>query len=286
MKKIIKFIPFFVLLLVLALSIGFSAFHSELLVSDIGAEVRIEADIRVTNVYSSNPVNNGTSNWEEYNVNNITSSLNLPNSNSTITYNVTITNFGNAEMGILSISGLPSNLTYSISGYTMKDTLCDDNNSSKCKLGSISTFTITVGYANNGYNSSSTHYQIKLDFDFERVYTISYSGFTNVSGLPTSILGGDSKTITFNSTTSIPNSVTVTGATGNYTSPTLTISSATDNVLVTGISSGSVEVIDNGDGTTTTTTTTIPTNISILKQPTGAARHNTCPCASATETPR
>ena len=170
-----------------------------------------------------------------------------------MTYDVVITNIGNVEMGILNITGLPSNLTYTISNYTLKDTLCDDTDSTDCKLGSVTTLHITIGYATNGYNSNSVTYNLGMNFDFEQVYTITYSGFSNVSGLPTSILGGDSKAITFTSTTGIPENVTVTGATGSYTSPILTLSNASQNVIVTLANS---QVVENPDGTTTTTTTT------------------------------
>ena len=229
---VIKFTSLFVVLNVLLLSIGFSAFQNDLIVSDLWAAVRLNKDIRVTGVFARNSVSSATSNWEDYNVNNITSSMSLPNNNSTITYEVNITNFGNTDMGILSISGLPSNLEYSISGYTLGNKLCDNNNSSKCNLGSVSTIQITIGYKENGYDSNNTDYMLGLVFDFRRIYSISYDGFSSVSGLPTSIMDGESKTITFNNTTSIPQGVMVVGATDSYSSPNLTISNANKNVVV------------------------------------------------------
>ena len=223
---------FLVCLCVVFLSVGFSAFQTSLDISDISAIIRVQKDIRITGVSIANVESNAISNYEDYNVNGITSSISLPNSNSTITYDVEITNIGNVEMGILNITGLPNNLEYSISNYTLKDTLCDDTNGTQCKLGSISTLSITIGYANNGYNSENTNYQINLDLDFKRVFTITYNGFSNVSGLPTTILAGDTKTIPFTNQIGIPYAVRVNNATGSYTSPTLTLSNATDDVTI------------------------------------------------------
>ena len=169
------------LLVTLFLSVGYSAFSVGLDISDIGATVELQKDIRVSDVVAISATGNAVSNYEEHNSDNVFSSVSLPNSNSSITYNIAITNLGNVEMGILNISGLPSNLTYSMSNYNLKDTLCDSSNPTLCKLGSVSIIEITVGYTGNGYNSGNTDYQITLNFDFERVYSITYNGFSSLS---------------------------------------------------------------------------------------------------------
>ncbi len=158
-------IPPIIALVVLTLTIGFSAYQANLVV-DAGALVRIQKDIRITGVIASNTSSDGISNWEEYNVSNISSSINLPNSDSTVTYRVTIKNIGNIEAGILKITGLPDNLKYTLSNYNLEDPLCDDNDSTKCKLGSTTTIEITIGYNENGYDSSSTTQVFNMNFDF------------------------------------------------------------------------------------------------------------------------
>ena len=160
-----NFIPLIITLVVLILTIGFSAYQANLVV-DAGALVRIQKDVRITGVVATGTSSDGISNWEEYNVNNISSSIDLPNSDSTVTYRVTIKNIGNIEAGLLKITGLPSNLQYTISNYNLEDPLCDDNDSTKCKLGSTTTLDITVGYKENGYNPSSTTQTINMDFSF------------------------------------------------------------------------------------------------------------------------
>ena len=114
-KHAISFTPFFycVLFLIFFISIGFASYSKNLDINDISAVVRIQKDMRVTGVYSSNPVGNAVSNWEEYNVTSISTSVSLPNSNSSITYQVQVTNFASVEMALASITGLPSNLEIS-----------------------------------------------------------------------------------------------------------------------------------------------------------------------------
>ena len=217
---------------VLFLTIGFSSFSNNL---SIGASaiVRVEKDIRVGSITVSNSTSSAYSNWEDYNVDSISASVGLPSQNSSITYDVVVTNIGNTEMGILSITGLPSNLTYSISNYNLKDTLCDDHTSTQCKLGAVSTLHITIGYKDNGYNSNNVNYNLNMKFDFKRVYSITYSGFSDTTGLPTTILEGDTKNITFNSTTGIPVDVDVNNASGSYSRPSLTLSNASGDILIT-----------------------------------------------------
>ena len=229
-KIILKILPIIILLITISLTIGFSAFQNELLIKDLWAIVRVKKDIRITNIILNNTTNNATSNWEEYNINEIEASINLPENNSTITYAITITNIGNAEMGILDITGLPNNLNYSVSNYTLKNKLCDDNNHNLCSLGSISTILVTISYNENSYNPNNTNYKINLNFHFKRCYNITYHGFNNTEELPNNILEEETKNITFNNNTSIPISVLVNGAIGNYNNPNLTISNATSNI--------------------------------------------------------
>ena len=221
-----------VLSTVIFLTIGYAQFTTQLGIYGISAIVRVHKDVRIGGISLSNATNDGISHYEEYNVKDIYSSVTLPNANSSITYDVKVLNLGNVEMGILDISGLPNNLTYSISNYNLEEPLCDDNDSSQCKLGVEKTLHITISYKENGFDENNITYPLDLSFDFKRIYTITYNGFTSTTGLPTVILEDDTKTITFNNTTGIPSNVLVAGATGNYISPTLTISDPSGNVTI------------------------------------------------------
>ena len=158
--------PIIMLIFVIFLTVGFSAYQNGLEINDTRLIVRAQTDIRIAGVSTSNQTSGAISNWEEYYSKSINSGLFLPNSDSSITYNVVVTNIGNIDMGLINISGLPNNLTYSISGYTLGNALCDDSNSSKCNLGSVTTLHITVSYKENGYDSNNTTYPIEMIFTF------------------------------------------------------------------------------------------------------------------------
>ena len=172
-----------VMFCILSLTIAFSSFQASLNISNIGAVIRRQQNIRITGLSSRNSISSASSSSEEYNINNFTSQLNLPNSDSKITYDVTITNIGNVEMGVLELSGLPSNLKYTLSGYNLGDVLCDDNDNTKCILGSVTTIHITIEYANNAYDSSNTTFPIEMDFNFGSINYVAQIGNTNYETL-------------------------------------------------------------------------------------------------------
>ena len=152
-------------LIVVLLTLGFSSYQTSLDVKSLGALVRIQRDIRITGVSINSTNNGGISSYEDYNVNSIYSKITLPNSDSTVSFDVEVTNLGNLEMALSSITGLDENLKYTISGYTLDDPLCDDNDATSCKLGSKTTLHVTIGYNDNAV-VTSTPYLIDIDFNF------------------------------------------------------------------------------------------------------------------------
>ena len=169
----VRFVPFLLALTVFFITIGYSAFSDSLAIQSSSITVIPQGNVRVTGISLGSTSNGGTSSDEAFDEDEIISNIDLPNNNSTITYNVTIRNLGNIEMALASISGLPSNLTYTINNYTLKDALCDDADSTYCKLGSTTTLSITIGYVKNGYNSSNTSYSLDLDTIFESVVWVA-----------------------------------------------------------------------------------------------------------------
>ena len=132
-KNYKQLLSVFIFMIIATISIGYAAFGSEMSISNIVADIRIISDVRVTSMVYSSATNSATTSYENYDVNSIISNISLPESNSTITYKVGITNFGNQEMGIFSITGLPTNLTYEIKDYELHDNICDETG--KCSLG-------------------------------------------------------------------------------------------------------------------------------------------------------
>ena len=132
MRSYIKMLPIFLLGTILFLSIGFSAFSSNLTIGDIKASVRPTKNIRVTAFYAKDNSNLGHSSWEEYSSNKIVTSVYLPNADSSVSYIMEITNLDSEVMAVESITGLPDNLTYRLEDYKINDKLC---NNDKCNLG-------------------------------------------------------------------------------------------------------------------------------------------------------
>ena len=173
---VMKLAPAVLIVVVLLITVGYSAFSDNLMVGNIQALVQAQSDIRITNLTLNNVANGGVTSYNSYGPTRVVSNIDLPNSDSTVTYNIEITNIGNVEMGVRNIIGLPSNLEYTLTGYTLGATLCDSNNSSECKLGSVTTFQLTIGYGENGYDSSDTQYNLTLNFDFYEVQYVAMIG--------------------------------------------------------------------------------------------------------------
>ena len=234
--NIISIAILIVFVLILSLTIGFSSFQSSFDIGTLGAHVMINKNIRVTNITLNNTSGNAISNWEEYNVKNISSNIDLPNASSTVTYVVEITNIGNIEMGIFDITGLSNNLNYSISNYTLKDELCDTLDPTECKLGSKTLLNITISYKDNSYNSSNTNFNIDLEFDFRRFYSITYVNL-NSTNLPTKVIEGDIKEFYLN--TPYPERIHFSGTTTSTYNPLngkVTLNNINDNVIISYIS--------------------------------------------------
>ena len=166
-KEPIVIVALISFVVILGMTIGFSAFSDAGLISNIGATIKSQKDIRITGVVATNPVSGAISNYVEYSADSISSSLQLPNANSKMTYEVDVTNFGNVEMVLKSLYGLPSNLKYTVNNYTMNSMICDDIDNTKCTLGAKKMISITIGYVNSSsYDSSSTTYPFVLEFEF------------------------------------------------------------------------------------------------------------------------
>ncbi len=215
MKKIYLIIPF---LIICFITIGFSALEQNLFVDNIGVVVRAYKQVRITNI--SNPVlsNNASNASYDYNVKDIVGRISLPNSSSSVTYDVTVTNIGNVDVGILNTvvtANGNSNIleaTINSNDYTLGTKICNSNN--VCNGGISKTIRVTIKYK-SGASVINGDIDFVATLNFQNYYTITYSGFDNTTGLLTGILEGDTTTITFNNTTGMPSDVTVVGATGS-----------------------------------------------------------------------
>ena len=224
-----RIIASLLVLVVIFLTIGFSAFQSELNISS-KAIVRIDKDIRITSATVHSQANSATSSYTNYNVSTLYTDIDLPNSNSSIEYEIKIRNLGNVEQGILSYSGLPSNLKITQTDYTLQDKLCDSDNPNICTLTGVTTYYLTIQYDTNGYNSLNTEYSIDLEFNFELIHDVYYNGVK----IDYIINGG---TKSFNLGNNSTSNVNVTGTYTNqsYSNHTVTITGATSNIQISDI---------------------------------------------------
>ena len=173
-NKTLYIVSVAVILCVCFLSIGYSAFSNSLKIEGILAVVRPVASARITSISITNTSNGGIGNSEDFTKDVLFGNISLPNQDSTITYKVNITVFLSSEMKLTNITGLDSNLEYSISGYNMGDILCNSNN--ECNLGATDDVFITIGYKNGSYDPNNTTFPINMNFNFEVVQIVAKIG--------------------------------------------------------------------------------------------------------------
>ena len=229
-NKVVNFSPLFLVIALLCMTIGFSAFTSNPM---IVAKAKVDPVIamQIINFAETTGANHGgASNYESHNIDIATTGAYLPYSDSTIVYQIELINLGTDPNGIFAVTGLPSNLQYSFSDYTEQDKICDANTPSNCSKLARRTITMTISYKQNGYNSRTTTYPLTLNFDFRAFHNISYNGFSGT--YRDYVIDGGNLNITFNSG-DIPSAVGVVGATNSYTSPTLSLTSVASDVTIT-----------------------------------------------------
>ena len=165
-----------IMAIVLTITVGYSSFSASFEVDNIVAYMRAQADIRITDFSMVSSTSGATSNYEEFSVSSFISSINLPDSDSQVTYDIEILNIGNVEMGIIDIVGLPSNLTYELNNYVLGRLLCDDSDPTECTLGSRTTVRITIKYKNGMYDSSNTTFPIEVGLTFDEIDYVARIG--------------------------------------------------------------------------------------------------------------
>ena len=199
------------LFVILALTIGYSAFSDQLTITNIVSHIRVYKVVRINGVTTGS----GAVSDLDYNTNSILNTVYIPAGGS-VTYSVTATNLGNVPVAVSAVSftngnnpvnNLSSNV--STSNYIK---ICDNN---VCTNGVSKTFDITI--TNNGSSTINTILDVNLTFS--EVYTISYDG--NQLG---EAVAGSNYTYTFPS--NAPSKLAKISGTCdsfNYTSDTLTI---------------------------------------------------------------
>ena len=178
---------------ILFLSIGFSAFWNKLSIDEASAVVRIDKDMRIMGVRVDS-VNQAISSYEEYNVSNIQSHVNLQSEDAYVIYEVDVYNLGNVEMAIRDISINQEGLKVETLDYSLKDKLCD---SDKCSLGVKKKVKVKVSYQEGKYDADNTEKDILLSFSFGQVFKVEYYNILGSDKFPNEVVEGDTLEITF-----------------------------------------------------------------------------------------
>lgn len=166
-------IGYTILIFVLCLSIGFSAFGSQLNVKEISASVRVKTDIRITAVNLLEAYSDAYSTSLNYNKTNINGTVILPNEDSYIDYAIKITNLGKVEMGIKEITLNNDNLDYELIDYNLGDKLCIlEEETLNCTSGIEKQIIVRVKWKDGIYDSSNTENNFVLDFNFQNYQNV------------------------------------------------------------------------------------------------------------------
>ena len=170
------------------------------------------------------------SNNEEYLDSSIYGDITLPTSDSTITYEVEVTNLGNVKVAIADIINEESRLAYELEEYTLGDTICDTNNN--CINGIKKKIYVTLKYK-NGVTPTTSSIPFNLKFDFEQVYTVTYDGIT-CDGCKTEALGNSPFTVTISMLNPkvIMNERELTSSEYSYVNGVLTINNVDGDIII------------------------------------------------------
>ncbi len=220
-----------ILLLVIGLSVGFSAFQKQLLIDDSIFEVRIHEDVRVSNSALQKVSGSAVSNFEDFNKNKVLGNISFENTSDYVLYKVDLTNYGNIKSGLLNISTNSSGINYSICDSTgsncssdFETPICEGAN---CTLGSTKEIYLKITSNTTGTKN------VDLDLEFEPYNNITYTNvLESMSGFRNEIMTHDTYSITF---TSKPEQVDISGTvtyTYNKTTGVLSITDVESDINI------------------------------------------------------
>ena len=186
-----------IFLFVVFLSVGYSSLNQELNITS-EAVFRVEESIRITDVKLVGSTFNGIENYNSsYSKDRIKTGITLNETNSTITYQVTITNTGNVPMNLSSLN----NINYNNDGitYELNEKLPFMINKGEEK-------SIEITYKWNSYNGLNKNLDSVIKFNFIKAESVlakgSSSSFVNNSSFDRSKV----ESIKFMPTIEVPSS--------------------------------------------------------------------------------
>lgn len=164
--RIFSLVFVFLTISILSLTIGFSAYSTSLAING-KALVRPIKESRITDMKISKVTNNAVISSFDYTAYSIVSDITLDNYNSTVTYNITLTNLSSDNLVITKVNNQVysnSNIEYTFDGIEI--------NKTKIKPASQYTFKVTFKYKTK--NISDKNLKCILVFNYKKVpeYTL------------------------------------------------------------------------------------------------------------------
>ena len=160
-----------VFLFIVFLSVGYSSLNQELNITS-EAVFRVEESIRITDIKLVGSAFNGIENYNSsYSKDRIKTGITLNEANSSITYQVTITNTGNVPMNLSSLE----NINYNNDGitYELNEKLPFMINKGEEKK-------IEITYKWNSYNEESKNLDSVIKFNFIKAESVLAKGSTSL----------------------------------------------------------------------------------------------------------
>lgn len=216
-----------IMILVLGLTIGYSSFISTFSISNVVVHFRTDENTRVMGVTTNSAFISNLN----YSATSINTTASIPNGAS-VTFNVTVTTFGNVPMALSEISvmngiNVINNVIVTPSLNNTHIKICDSSDA--CILNKSKVIEITVTN-NTGSVINASNFGVYLTFT--PFYTVNYN-----NSLIGDVLHNGTFTYVFDSNT--PTSVSVTSGTcgtPSISGATLTIANVTSNLVLTGSS--------------------------------------------------
>ena len=194
---------------IIGLTLGYSALNEEIKITG-EAFVRPVKDVRITDVRLSETANEGLNSYNNFNINNINVGASLPQINSTVTYEVDISNIGDVPVIVKSITpdyGNNSNIEYVIDEIEVGKTIINTNANN---MGKPTTIKVTVKYK-DGVTTIPTDSNASLKLTFE--FKVAVDSILAASSSDTNVFNNSNithdkiETIKFKGTIDIPENI-------------------------------------------------------------------------------
>lgn len=185
-KKILVVFIIYIFFFAFFLSVGFAAFQETMVMEDISAEVRIAMDVRVSGVNVNSFSTNSVASNTDYNYNRIYGDILLPDSDSYVIYEMSITNLGNAKAGISTMTSLNENLKYTLLDYNLGSPISEDG---AYTLGITQKILVKVEYA-DGVTPTNTKQTLNIELTFGGFHSVVYHGVPGQENHPLEVMDG------------------------------------------------------------------------------------------------